>query len=162
MRVIRALRNVGVKNIWRAFILAITHPLFVFPTISATKKCLKVSTEYFGKAHYKNGPANAFRHALWNILIASFCLRWSSNKDKLNCWAKKVTDWHEEAFVNAPLAKAMDLHNNAVGRYLFTEHASASHENLLETLIDMTKESRLIKSENEIEPSSMQLVHIID
>ncbi|PRX57061.1 DUF6973 domain-containing protein [Flagellimonas meridianipacifica] len=162
MNIARALRNVGAKNIWRVFILAVTHPLFVIPTISATKKCLKLSTEYFGKAHYENGPANAFRHALWNILIARFCLRWSSNKDKLNSWAKKATDWHEEAFVNSPLARAMDLHNNSIGRHLFLNHASASQEKIVAILIDMTKDSKLVKSEKEIDPSQMSLVHIID
>ena len=162
MNIVRALRNVGAKSVWRVFVLAIMHPLFVIPTITATKKCLKLSTEHFGKAHYENGPANAFRHALWNILIANFCLRWSSNRDKLNNWAKKVTDWHEEAFINTPLARAMDLHNNAVGRHLFSKHASASYENLVGILVDMTKNSVLIKSEDEIDPNQMRLVHIID
>ncbi|MEM9362734.1 MAG: hypothetical protein AAGA43_08870 [Bacteroidota bacterium] len=123
---------------------------------------MKLSTKYFGRAHYENGPANAFRHALWNVLIASFCLRWSSNKDKLSNWAKKVTDWHEEAFVNQPLARAMDLHNNAVGRYLFSKNASALLEELVDILLDMTNQSVLVQSEKEIDPNQMSLVHIIE
>lgn len=162
MNLIKAIRNVGAKNIWQVFLLALWHPFFVLPTLFATKKCIKMSTQYFGKAHHKNGPANAFRHALWNYLIASSCSRWSTKMDRAIHWAKKITDWHEEAFVSAPLARAMDLHNNAVGRSLFIKLTSASYENLLETLIDMTKDSKLVKSENEIESSSMRLVHIID
>ncbi len=162
MKVIRALRNVKTKKIWEVFLLGIQHPLFVLPTLFATKKCLRLSTKLYGRTHYQNGPANAFRHALWNYLIAKRCLYWRSNTQKVLLWAQKITDWHEEAFPNRSLARAMDLHNNAVGRYIFSEHLSASCEKIVELLMELTKESILITSEKEIDPNQMRLVHIID
>ncbi|WP_435624165.1 DUF6973 domain-containing protein [Flagellimonas sp.] len=162
MNIVRALRNLGAKDIWQVFLLALWHPLFVLPTLFATKKCITLSTQYFGKAHHENGPANAFRHALWNYIIARSCSRWSTKMDKAVVWAKKITDWHEEAFVNSPLARAMDLHNNKVGRYLFSKYGETSLEELVDMLVDMTKESILVETENEIDAISMHLVHIID
>jgi len=162
VNLVKALRNVGAKNIWQAFLLALWHPLFVLPTLFATKKCINLSTQYFGNAHHKNGPANAFRHALWNYMIARSCSGWSTKMDKAVLWAEKITNWHEEAFINKPLARAMDLHNNKVGRYLFSKYGATSLEELVDILINMTKESILIKTENEIDANSMHLVHIID
>ena len=82
--------------------------------------------------------------------------------DKAVVWAKKITDWHEEAFVNAPLARAMDLHNNSVGRHLFSKFRGTSLEEFIGILVDMTKKSVLVETEKEIDANSMHLVHIID
>ncbi|WP_422858336.1 DUF6973 domain-containing protein [Flagellimonas sp. S174] len=152
----------GARSIWRVFLLGIKHPFFVLPTLSATKKCLKLSTKLYGKAHHQNGPANAFRHALWNYLIAKACFYWKPNPEKVQVWAKKLTDWHEEAFVNSPLARAMDLHNNAVGRYFFSKYISEPWEEVVDRLVDLTKESILVLSEKEIDQNQMLLVHIIE
>lgn len=54
-----------------------------------------------------NGPRDAFRHAIWNCLMAK-----SIGKGQ----AKTVADTHEEFGKNHPNEKAMDDHNNAVGR----------------------------------------------
>lgn len=162
MNIVKAIRNIGAKNIWQGLLLALWHPLFVLPTLFATKKCIRLSTQYFGKAHHKNGPANAFRHALWNYIISRSCSRWSTKMDKAVVWAKKITDWHEEAFVNAPLARAMDLHNNSVGRHLFSKFSGTSLEEFIGILVDMTKKSVLVETEKEIDANSMHLVHIID
>jgi len=35
---------------------------------------MQIATLNFGRKHYQNGQANAFRHALWNVLIAQKCM----------------------------------------------------------------------------------------
>lgn len=94
-------------------------PHLIFPTLQATKKTLLICNEHFGKAHHKNNPPNAFRHALWNILICEAAYKKDNNlKEALN-WAKTITDLHEEFAFSTELAKAMDLHNNTIGRQYF-------------------------------------------
>jgi hypothetical protein len=138
------------------------RPLFIFPTIRATKDCIKISTAHYGKLHHKNGPANAFRHALWNYLIAKRCLKWYNKEHLVSDWAKKVTDWHEEAFPNKALAKAMDLHNNAVGRFIFEQNPGKSEEEIISILKEMATESTKIEDNTNLSELKNQLVHILE
>nr|WP_228236777.1 hypothetical protein [Muricauda sp. M10] len=123
---------------------------------------MKISTAHYGKLHYKNGPANAFRHALWNCMIAQRCFRWNKNEIKVLDWAKKITDWHEEAFPNKPLAKAMDLHNNAVGRSIFEQNIGKSEQEIIAILKEMTSQSISIEENTDTSQLKNQLVHIIE
>lgn len=97
------------------------NPLLIFPTIKATVMCLKIVNTWFPGLHHLDTPENAYRHALWNALIVNEAMKWNKNLQKSLVWAKKITDWHEEFAPNEPLAKAMDLHNNKVGRSIFVE-----------------------------------------
>jgi len=97
------------------------NPVYILPTYSATKETLKICDEKFGNAHHKNNKANAFRHALWNFLIAEKCFRRNNSVEKSIFWTKKITDLHEELSPNKSLARTMDLHNNEVGRKLFQQ-----------------------------------------
>ncbi|SFB71646.1 hypothetical protein SAMN04487891_101650 [Flagellimonas taeanensis] len=156
------LKRVSFKHILKGILLGMGRPLFIFPTIKATKDCIKISTSHYGKLHHKNGPANAFRHALWNYLIAKKCLKWNNKEPLVYDWAKKVTDWHEEAFPNKPLAKAMDLHNNAVGRFIFKEHIEKSEEEIITVLQKMTLESVKIEGDTDLSKFKDRLVHILE
>ena len=156
-----AVKRVSLKNILKGILLGLSRPLFIFPTLKATKDCMKVSTAHYGKLHHKNGPANAFRHALWNCLIAQRCFRWGKNKDIVLDWAKKVTDWHENAFPNKALAKTMDLHNNEVGRFIFKENIEKSEEEIIAILQKMTRESIKIEEGADLSEFKNQLVHIL-
>ncbi len=95
--------------------MLLRRPLLVYPTWKATKQTLEICDSIYGKAHHKNGKANAFRHALWNVLICQKTLKITKNKDKSAFWAQKVTHLHEKLTKNEILDTAMDLHNNAVG-----------------------------------------------
>ena len=162
MSILRVLQNVKIKKIRKILLLGAWHPLFIAPTLRATKKCLNVSTELYGKSHHQNGPANAFRHAFWNYLIAKKCFSWRPNQKRVMLWTEKITDWHEAAFPNSSLARAMDLHNNAVGRQLFLGHRSESVEHVIDKLKNLTLKSVQIHSESDIIVQPLQLVHIID
>ena len=117
---------------------------------------MQISTEHYIKKHYLNGRANAFRHALWNYLIAKNCSEWSKNKGKVLEWTKNITDWHEFAFPNRKLARKMDLHNNEIGRRLFLKHEKES------VLKEMTKKSIFIDSDSDLTVLEKQLVHIAE
>jgi len=157
---IKILKQVGFKKLFKAFLLALSHPLFVLPTFWATKSCMAISTSNYQKLHFKNGPENAFRHALWNYLIAKRCYTWRQNIDTVVIWTKKITDWHENAFPNKALAKKMDLHNNTIGRFLFIEHIDKTETEVVEILVEMTKISSLITLGTHLKEHHNKLVHI--
>src|SRR5690606_39389481 len=113
------LGRVKLKHLVRGLFLGLGHPLFLWPTIRATRECVRVSTEHYGRLHHKNGPANAFRHALWNYMIAEACSPDGVREERAIAWAEKITRWHEDAFPNPDLARNMDLHNNAIGREIW-------------------------------------------
>jgi len=162
MKIVATLKRIEFSTFVRLLKLGITHPLFLWPTYRATKDCLQVASSYFGRAHYQNTPANAFRHAYWNYLIAKYCTNWSKNQERILSWTKSITDWHENAFKNRPLPRAMDFHNNQIGRTLFCEHRSTPNRSMLSLFLTMTERSVKICSAAEIEQNPLHLVHITD
>lgn len=74
-------------------------------------------------------------------------------------WSKKITDLHERLSPNNDLAKAMDLHNNNVGRELFLNLFGKEKEFLL-VLQEMTKEAVKVASIAQIEEKEKKLVFI--
>ncbi len=138
------------------------NPFFVVPTIRATTECMKTATTYFGRKHYQNGPANAFRHAYWNYLIAKKCAKWSKNETVILKWTKNITDWHENAFKNRALPRLMDLHNNKIGRTVFVTNSSSIIKEVVELLFEMSKQSIKITSKEQLEGNTTNLVHITD
>ncbi len=148
--------------------MGLKHPLYIWPTYTATRQCIAICNQKFGDLHHKNGPENAFRHALWNSLIVLKSLRAGRKLDKAVLWAKKVTDWHEEFSPNEPLAKAMDLHNNQMGRDLIKRRPDLEAENLIETLLLLMQQSEYIDhldklkmhKKHLLETATVSLVHI--
>ncbi|WP_129654010.1 DUF6973 domain-containing protein [Flagellimonas olearia] len=139
-----------------------SHPFFIVPTIRATKDCIRISADNYGRLHHENGPANAFRHALWNYLIAKRCFRIRHDKDSVLQWAEKITDWHEHVFPNTELAKTMDFHNNAVGRLVFRENPEKTESEIIELLKSMTLVSVKIDSNTKLASLKTQFIHILD
>lgn len=112
-----------IRNLkWKAVRVFVTHPLYVLPTIRATIESVLLSEKYFDDDPDGNGPANAFRHSVWNMLIAHYCSKIYSDQKSVR-WAAEITDLHEDLFVNDTYNRNMDLHNNLVGRQLFLESA---------------------------------------
>lgn len=160
--VLKTLKRISLKSFWVLVKLCLRFPHFVFPTLTATKQCMSLSTELYGRLHYKNGPANAFRHAFWNYLIANKCYRWKKNVTPVLAWTKRITDWHENAFPNRELAKKMDLHNNEVGRFIFKEHISELENQVVEILKEMASNSVKIDVHTDFILVKNQLVFLID
>jgi len=139
-----------------------THIDFLYPTYLATKQCMAISTRHFNRKHYNNGQANAFRHALWNYLIAKKCTHRSNSKHRILNWTKSITDWHETAFANRELATAMDMHNNAIGRKVFLEDLSTPLEEVLAKLLKLAAQSIKITTTANLDQYPLSLVHLTD
>jgi len=154
-------KRVDFKNILKGVFIGLSRPHFILPTIKATKDCIAISTKNYGKLHHKNGPANAFRHAFWNYLIAKRCFNWQRNEEAVLVWAKKVTDWHEDSFPNKQLAKAMDLHNNEVGRFIFVQNTEKTEQEIVELLRKMTLKSIKIDEKSTLSEHKNRMVHIL-
>jgi len=155
------LKRVDFKNILKGIFIGLSRPHFIIPTIRATKDCLKISTENYGRLHQKNGPANAFRHAFWNYLIAKRCFKWQKNEEVVLAWTKRVTDWHEASFPNKEVAMEMDLHNNEVGRFIFEQNRGKSESEIIELFKTMTMHSTKIDTDSDLSLYINRLVHIL-
>ncbi|MGB5692336.1 MAG: hypothetical protein WBM43_07025 [Flavobacteriaceae bacterium] len=146
MRLWDFIRTLKWRQIYRLLILCLGNPSRLWPTWKATKRSVSLANKYYGLTHQRNTAANAFRHALWNYLVAEACYNDNSDIENTLVWTKKITDIHEELYPNPPLSKAMDLHNNEVGRALFKKNRQGNPEEIISLLRAKAHESILIKS----------------
>ncbi len=162
MKITAVLKSMDFKQLWSLFWLSIKNLRFVIPTIRGTRKTVAICTELYGDAHHHNGPENAFRHALWNVLIVKQSLAKGRALDQSLDWAQKITDWHEDFSPNAALARAMDLHNNQIGRNIVAQFPDKSEDFLVGHLLKMIPLSRKHTSLVDISLTTKELVHIED
>jgi hypothetical protein len=162
MKLSKTIRRINLKSFWQLLLLGLKNPFFVYPTIVATKECIRISTEHYGRVHYLNTPANAFRHAFWNYLIAKKCTKWSKKIIKITIWAKDITDWHENVFKNREMARKMDFHNNQIGRTIFLKHQKSTIEGVIQLFLELTKKSIKITEQTLLEKHQFSLVHLTD
>lgn len=162
MAVWNRIKSLSFKQLFLLVKTFALKPQYFFPTHRATLQTLQICNRLYGKKHHKNNITNAFRHALWNILIAFHCYKKNKSiKTSVN-WAKKTTDLHEKLAPNNQIEMLMDLHNNANGRFLFTEHNL--HEYNKEAIIAILKEkmktAALITSISEIKYFKNEFVYL--
>ncbi|WP_299433877.1 hypothetical protein [uncultured Aquimarina sp.] len=162
MKIRDIIRRFSVRQLFRLSGLLFRHPWYIIPTLRATKKTMIICDSLFGKAHHKNGKANAFRHALWNVLICQKTFIHSKNEEKSIVWTQKITDLHEKLAPNEAIAEAMDLHNNRLGRLYFKSLNSASEEETVAFLKEKTKSANLVKDIKEIKEFHDDLVYLSD
>ena len=136
------------------------RPLLIRPTLQATKQTMKISDTIYGKAHHKNGKANAFRHALWNIEICKKTFGVTKNVDKSIYWAKKITDLHEKLAPNATLETAMDMHNNEIGRILFISFFDQNESKTIDFVQKRAKNAQKMTKIEDIKKCRNELVYI--
>lgn len=160
MKVGNTLKRINIKSLWKLIVLSIQHPLFLYPTFLATKECMRISTLRFGREHYKNTPANAFRHAFWNYLIAYKCSKWSNKQLKILKWTEAITDWHENAFVNQELPRLMDFHNNDIGRTVYLQNTANNVDAVIQCLLKKTQNAIKVKTLEDISSASGNLVYL--
>ncbi|GGX11535.1 DUF6973 domain-containing protein [Aquimarina muelleri] len=152
-------------NFWQLFRLAkilIQNPLFIYPTLQATRKTLVICDALYKKEHHRNGKANAFRHALWNIWICLAIFKRTNNKEKSTNWAKKITDLHEKLAPNSAIEKEMDLHNNKIGRQYFFNLSTTSEEEIVAFLKQNTQKAKRITDLKEISNHKNNLVYLLE
>jgi len=136
MNIFGIIKRLSLKELFVLTGIMFSYPFYILPTFKATKKTLIVCDQYFKNNHHKNGIGNAFRHALWNVLICKYAFKINKNVTKSTNWAKKITDLHEKLAPNEPLENAMDLHNNEVGRVYFVK---LKHNSLEEIVLFLEK-----------------------
>ncbi len=123
--------NISFAEIWTL----IWHPRLIIPTRDAVNQAnILTSDEEWGKfpgiRSYKN-IVDAYKHAIWNVLIAKYVGDKKNSIEKCVNWAKKFTDKHEEgqkkpqamSLADFNLECEMDYHNNKIGRDYFSNVA---------------------------------------
>ncbi len=123
-------KSISVKKLLLFFKYFLKDPLAFLTFCRATFQTLLICQKKFGFEHVKNGKANAYRHALWNILL----IKYSAKKDPYS-WAQFIGNQYEEIFPNAPSDTAMDLHNNSIGNSIakkFPNEKVSFYQNYLE------------------------------
>lgn len=116
--------------------------------------------ELFGQTHHRSNKANAFRHALWNILICHKTLKKTQNKEKSIVWTEKVTNLYEKVTDNEKIEKAMDLHNNKVGLNLFSSVFEKKEEEIISLLQNMMEKSQKVINIDDFIKFNHNLVHL--
>ncbi len=142
--------------------LTLSSPLAMFHTFKATRECLRICDSAFGKSHHLHNRANAVRHALWNLLILKRIAKKEDNSNRALKWTEKITSWHEEFAVNLELEKAMDLHNNKIGRNLFVTLRGKSATDMLKHLQSLALNALQITAVDDIATQESRLVYITE
>lgn len=156
----RIIKGLNFKQLRSLFAWFIRHPLLMMSTVQATLKTFKISQKEFPHIHGKHNKANAFRHALWNVLIAKACARFSNNTQLVLNWTKRITDWHEEFSPNEKLAAAMDFHNNKIGREMYPLLHSKSAEEITAAIKLELKEAVRVSSVSVLGRYPQQMVYL--
>ena len=153
------IQRLNFKEIFILLQLFLPNPFYIFPTYHATRETMKLCDRLYGRKHYQDNRENAFRHAYWNFLIAEKIFHKNNSVEASLIWAKKITAEHERLAPNKALVRAMDLHNNEVGRNLFSNNPKG---NAVEHLQDMMKSAVKINASNLSILDKNQLVFIKD
>jgi hypothetical protein len=154
------IKQLSIPQLWKLSVLFLKNPRYILPSLQATKQTFAICNSLFGKEHNKSNPANAFRHALWNVLLCKKGFAASKDKQKSVFWAQKLTDVYEKVTQNAVLDEAMDLHNNAVGRIYFLNLITHKDQEVVDYILKETKKAYKVASVEEIKPHKTHLVFI--
>lgn len=155
-------RRLNYRQLFGLLGMFIKNPVYAIPTILASNKCMAISQKEYGSKHHLSNPANAFRHALWVILIARKCVKWKNDEERAIAWAKKFTDWHEDFSPNKALERAMDLHNNKVGTLFFQKVKDNNDPEIISFLKQKASEAEKIKTIEDTEKHPNKLVFIAE
>lgn len=157
----RIIRGLGFRELLKLGLTCISRSSLILPTYRATKETLEVCRSKFGKKHHGDNKANAYRHAFWNYLLCEKCTAVTNSEETALAWAKRITDLHEKLSPNPEIARNMDLHNNLIGRNLFSG-LQDSEENIQQILEQMLTEAIKVKEIQEIKRAGNKLVYIED
>ena len=153
-------RKLSFSKLLKLASLLLRHPIFAGLTLVATLKTFKIAEKKFPNTHHGDNKGNAFRHALWSCLILMYCCKISSPQKCLK-WCKAITDMHENLFVNEPLQRAMDIHNNQVGMDFFIRLLPTIHRQFFETsffttqLFELSQNAKLVSTIEEFEAEKL-------
>ena len=162
MKIWARIKKLSIPQLWKLSVLFLKHPLLIIPSLKATKRTFQICDELYGSDHHKSNKANAFRHALWNVLICKKSQKMLKNKQKSVFWAQKLTDLYEKVTQNEVLDEAMDLHNNTVGRICFFNVLDKNEEEIVIFLKNKAKNAEKVKKLDDFKKHQNQLVYLIE
>lgn len=160
MPIWKIIKSLDFKQLCTLFQWFLKHPLFMFATAKATFSTVRIAQKEFPDIHDQHNKANAFRHALWNLLIAKESAKFSSDLEAILNWTKRITDWHEEFSPNKEMARLMDLHNNKIGRDKFLECKEKSKNQIVNLLKNELLNAVQIQYKTEFKNFENQFVYL--
>jgi hypothetical protein len=150
MKIWNRIKQLSLKQFFILLKVFMMRPLYIIPTHKATLETLQICNKLFGTKHQNHNKENAFRHTLWNILIAKNCYKHKRGATRVINWTEQITTLHEKIAPNKPLETAMDLHNNKIGLVLFEQ------EKLYQKNLSEIKKMLLQKMESSIKVNSRE------
>ena len=160
MNIWKRISRLSLKQFLKLSLLFARNPLLIIPTLKATKEAMSICDDLFGRSHHLSNRANAFRHAIWNILISEKTLKHTKNAPQSVIWAEKFTNLYEKVTQNDPLDEAMDLHNNEIGRSVFLEKNGIKTQDLIDFMLKKMENAQKIATIEDIEHNKNELVYI--
>lgn len=162
MTIWNRIKQLNLKQFFILLKVFIMRPLYIIPTHRATIETLLICDKLFRTKHQNHNRENAFRHALWNIIIAKNCYTPKRGVTNVIEWAEKITTLHEKMAPNKPLETAMDLHNNKVGLTLFEEEKLYQKplSEIKKILLQKMELGVKVNSEEEIKQHTDKMVYL--
>ena len=162
MNIWNRIKQLSIKQFFILLKVFMMRPLYIIPTHKATIETLLICDRLFGKKHQNHNQENAFRHALWNIIIAKNCYSPKRGVNKVVEWAEKVTTLHEKTAPNKPLETAMDLHNNKIGLTLLQKEKLYQKplSEIKKTLLEEMKLGVKVSSVEEMKQHTDKMVYL--
>ena len=154
------IRQLKIGQLIQLSILFLSEPFLIRPTLQASKRTMAICDDLFGRSHHRSNEANAFRHALWNILICQKTLKKTKNEEKSIIWTQKVTNLYEKVTDNSNIEKEMDLHNNGVGLNLFSSVIDKKESEIIDLLQKLMQNSQKVTNFEDFVLFKTTLVHI--
>ncbi len=143
-----------VQRLWTIFR---KDPRNAFAFTRATVQTLWICHRKFGSKHFGSSKENAYRHALWSLLLAKY-----SYSHRPYDWAYEMGKTHESLFANEERDRQMDLHNNQVGIEIIKRHPQKKMAFYNESLEEAFQHALQISHDtflNDIENAPHRLVY---
>lgn len=104
------------------------HPFSAIGIINQKKLALDYTKKYMGDGPNGDNKKDAFRHAIWNIVMCKE--GWGKKNQKLS-WARDFATAYEKGENYTEFTSDMDLHNNKVGRSYYSENSTKTYKKFL-------------------------------
>lgn len=160
------------------------HPALAKPIQDATNKANELTATNFPNSSKYQDKGDAFRHAIWNALMAKYIGLDKNNIADCIDRAKDFSDKHEsggEKPANMTdeqykLDGQMDYHNNEQGRNYFVSEAwiiregffrvkrvrAPTEDEMAKAILSLTKSARKVATVSNIDSYPNNLVYIVD
>lgn len=124
--------------------IMLKRPFLIYPIYKATEHTISVSSKLYGNAHFKSGPANAFRHAYWNVSICRTIFKRKGDAKLSVAYCEEIVKYYEKSTKNLPMDHSMDYHNNQIGRKVFLANLNENELKMSEILQNMAKNAKKV------------------